>query len=139
MTRRTGSQGLLSLYTQHCPRSYHWQIKAITKAVCEPSARVYEYARRVDTAHKRATRRRRLRHDAARVVRALRVDMRDCGGERRHGERQRDSEVFGSVSVWRRGQHVALRRGTARRPREAYALVHQARSFEAGFHAQEAS
>ena len=59
--------------------------KAITKAICEVGARVYEYAARVDTAYKCAARRSGLRHDAVHVVRAVRVDVCDCGSERRYG------------------------------------------------------
>ena len=58
--------------------------KAIAEAVGEARARVYEHARRINAAHKRATSCSGLRHDAVRVVRAVRVDVRDRGGERRH-------------------------------------------------------
>ena len=59
--------------------------KAIAETICKAGARVYEYARRVDTAYKCAARCIGLRHDAVRVVRAVRVDVRNCSGERRHG------------------------------------------------------
>ena len=81
--------------------------KAIPEAVGKARARVDEHARRVDAAHERAARVSRLRHDAVRVVRAVRVDVRDGGCERwdaAHGERLR--EVLRRIGVRRRGRYV---------------------------------
>jgi hypothetical protein len=57
--------------------------------------RVPEHARRVDARQELLRERRRRRQDRVRVVRAVRVDVRDGGRQRRHGlDRQHEREVL---------------------------------------------
>ena len=88
----------------------HLGTKAIAESVGEARARVDEHAGRVDAAHERAGRLGVLSYDAVRVVRAVRVDVRDGCGQGRygaHGECER--EVLGHVGFWRGGTHVCGR------------------------------
>ena len=90
------------------PRAYaHLSTKAIAEPVGEARARVDEDARRVDAAHERAGRLGVLGYDAVGVVRAVSVDVRDGGGQRRHGAHgEREREVLGRVGFWRGRAHV---------------------------------
>lgn len=60
--------------------------KAVAEAVGEARRRVHERARGVDATAERRCRGRVLGHDAVRVVRRVRVDVRHRCRERRHGE-----------------------------------------------------
>ncbi|KAF8268386.1 hypothetical protein EI94DRAFT_1785894 [Lactarius quietus] len=83
-------------------------VKVIVEVVGEARARVHEHAHRVNAVHERASRSSGIRHDAVHIVRAARVDVRNCDCERR---RERRASARGARS---RRRHSAAQ-ATVRR------------------------
>ena len=89
--------------------------KSIAEPVREPCARVHERPRRIHPSAERRRDRLVLSDDAVRVVRRVRIDVPDCGGNRRHGEHgEGQAEVFRRVGFWGGRLHMCGKVGRGR-------------------------